>query len=105
MEPFAGTGEGGARRGNARARVAAEIFARYPDYRARIVYARGVVNGPSDGPSRSLLRAAVEQARDRFADRPIAQHPHIAAWRAVYASFGSKPSRYPCSAEALLRRA
>ena len=31
-------------------------------------------------------------------------HPHVAAWRAAYSSFGSKPSRYPSSVEALTAR-
>ena len=30
--------------------------------------------------------------------------PEIAAWRATMSAFGCKPSRYPCSAEALLKR-
>ena len=30
--------------------------------------------------------------------------PHIASWRAAFSSIGSKPSRYPSSAEALLSR-
>jgi len=88
-----------------RARVAAEIFARHPDYRAAILYARGVVNGPSDERSRALLATAEETARARFAARAPAEDPHLAAWRAAYAAFGAKPSRFLSSAEALIRRA
>ncbi len=87
------------------ARVAPEIFERHPDYRAAVVYARNVVNGPSDARSIAALRAAEETARARFAGGPPAQDPHVAAWRAAYAAFGSKPSKFQCSAEALLRRA
>lgn len=32
------------------------------------------------------------------------EHPHIAAWRNAYQSFGAKPKKYPCSIEALLSR-
>jgi DNA/RNA-binding domain of Phe-tRNA-synthetase-like protein len=32
------------------------------------------------------------------------EHPHIAAWRSVYQSFGAKPKKYTCSIEALLTR-
>lgn len=87
-----------------RARVTAEIFDRYPEYRARIAYVTRLVNGPSNDLSRRLLREAEDAARRRFDGQPVAAHPHIASWRRTYASFGSKPSRFRCSAEALLQR-
>jgi DNA/RNA-binding domain of Phe-tRNA-synthetase-like protein len=87
-----------------RARVAPEIFTRHPDYRAGIVYARNVVNGPSDERSLAMLRAAEEVARARFADRAPSEDPHLAAWRSAYAAFGAKPSKFLSSAEALLKR-
>ena len=88
-----------------RASVAPEIFQRHPDYRVNVVYADGLVNGPSGGHSLALLDAAELQARERFAGRAVGDLPHLAAWRAAYLSFGARPSRFPCSAEALLRRA
>jgi DNA/RNA-binding domain of Phe-tRNA-synthetase-like protein len=88
-----------------RARIATEIFDRHPDYRAHLVYAHDVVNGPSDERTVALLQAAVDRARQRFATVSVIQHPHIAAWRTAYSRFGSKPSRFHSSAEALLRRA
>jgi DNA/RNA-binding domain of Phe-tRNA-synthetase-like protein len=84
--------------------VAREIFAEYPDYAVSIVHASGVSNGPSDEWSLTLLRGAEAEARGRLAGARPAEHPHIAAWRHAYSRFGSKPSRYQCSAEALLRR-
>jgi DNA/RNA-binding domain of Phe-tRNA-synthetase-like protein len=69
-----------------------------------IVEARGISNGLSDEWSLGLLRTAEEEVRQKFAGMRPADHPHIAAWRQAYSSFGSKPSRYPCSAEALLKR-
>jgi DNA/RNA-binding domain of Phe-tRNA-synthetase-like protein len=86
-----------------RARVALKIRERCPGYRATVGYPNGVVNGPSDQASRELLGAAT--ARGLLADHPPARHPHVAAWPAAHSSFRSKPSRFPCSAEALLRRA
>ena len=85
--------------------VAPEVFARWPGYRAGIVVPRAVHNGPSDDHSRALLLAASQRYRDAHGDGPVADHEHIAAWRSAYGQFGSKPSRYRCSAEALLRRA
>jgi DNA/RNA-binding domain of Phe-tRNA-synthetase-like protein len=89
----------------ARVRIAPEIFENYPGYRAHIVYATGVGNGSSDEYSRYLLNKAADRARVYFAHLPILNHPHIDAWRRAYSKGGSKPSKYPCSAEALLRRA
>jgi DNA/RNA-binding domain of Phe-tRNA-synthetase-like protein len=84
--------------------VAREVFVEFPDYAVSIVHASGVSNGPSDEWSLGLLRDAEADAHQRLAGGRPAEHPHIAAWRQAYSRFGSKPSRYPCSAEALLKR-
>ncbi|HEV2579911.1 MAG TPA: phenylalanine--tRNA ligase beta subunit-related protein, partial [Ktedonobacteraceae bacterium] len=42
--------------------------------------------------------------RAAFADAKPATHPHIAAWRQAYESFGAKPKKILCSVEALLSR-
>lgn len=57
-------------------------------------------NGPSDTSSATLLaRASSEPAWATWAEE------HLEAWRDAYRSFGAKPKRTPCSAEALRRRA
>jgi DNA/RNA-binding domain of Phe-tRNA-synthetase-like protein len=84
--------------------VSGEIFDRFPDYLVNIVEVRGVSNGVSDDWSLEFLRTAKKEVRQKFAAMRPADHPHIAAWRHTYSRFGSKPSRYPCSAEALLKR-
>jgi DNA/RNA-binding domain of Phe-tRNA-synthetase-like protein len=68
----------------------------FPGYRAGVVLAEGVSNGPTDEAGEAALRAA--SARWTSLD-----HPHLAAWRAAFRAFGAK--RYVCSAEALLARA
>ena len=83
--------------------VSPEVAAAWPAYRAVVVFADGVPNGPSDPASEALLAAAERGARELGLDRP-AYDPRIAAWRTVFSEFGSKPSRYPCSAESLLAR-
>jgi DNA/RNA-binding domain of Phe-tRNA-synthetase-like protein len=85
-------------------RVDAAIFERYPSYRGLVVYAEGLRGGPSDEASTDALRRAHEAVHRSFGERQPAEHPHIAAWRAAYREFGSKPSRFRCSAEALIRR-
>jgi DNA/RNA-binding domain of Phe-tRNA-synthetase-like protein len=83
--------------------VSPEVAAAWPAYEAAVVIAAGVSNGPSDAVSEELLADAERIARDSGLER-AADDPRIAAWRAVFSQFGSKPSRYPCSAEALLAR-
>jgi DNA/RNA-binding domain of Phe-tRNA-synthetase-like protein len=78
------------------------VAAAFPGYRAGFVFAEGLANGPSDATSERAL-AAAEGAWHEL--ERAADHPHIAAWRAAFSAFGSKPSRYPSSAEALMSRA
>lgn len=87
-----------------RLRVDPRIFEAFPDYRVLLIYAHGLTNGPSDDWSTGLLRAAEGEARAAFGDAKPATHPHIAAWRETFSRFGAKPSKYPCSVEALLGR-
>jgi DNA/RNA-binding domain of Phe-tRNA-synthetase-like protein len=61
----------------------------FPGYRAGVVAASGLTNGPSVGVS--------------VACAPL-DHPHLVAWREAFRAFGAKPKRYQCSAEALIRR-
>jgi DNA/RNA-binding domain of Phe-tRNA-synthetase-like protein len=84
--------------------VTDEIRARFRDYRALVLVARGFRNGPSDASAAAMLRAAEERARERLGGRAPSELPEIAAWRTAMSAFGCKPSRYPCSAEALLKR-
>lgn len=75
-----------------------------PDYRAVVLVAEGLRPGPSDGTSERRLAAAEAQARARFGDGPLEEHPHLAAWREAFTAFGAKPRRTRPSVEALLRR-
>lgn len=87
-----------------RLQVSAEVSARHPGYAALVLYVDGLRNGPSDPAGATALHDAAEAARAALADGGAASDPHVRAWREAFASFGAKPSRYPCSAEALLKR-
>jgi DNA/RNA-binding domain of Phe-tRNA-synthetase-like protein len=87
-----------------RLRLDPAIPERFPGYTALIIYAPDLTNGPSDDASIAALRAAEQATRTTFGTDKPATHPHIAAWRQAYAAFGAKPSRFPCSVEALLDR-
>jgi DNA/RNA-binding domain of Phe-tRNA-synthetase-like protein len=88
---------------NVAVHISPEVAAAWPDYRALVVVAEGVRNGTSDAASEALLAEAERGARESGLER-AADDPRIAAWRAAFSRFGSKPSRYPCSAESLLAR-
>lgn len=88
----------------AQASIAPEVTALRPDYRALLVVAEGLRPGPSDQTSERLLAGAELVARERFADTPLEEHPHIAAWREAFRAAGMKPQRTRPSADALLRR-
>ena len=79
------------------------VHERFPDYVALVLVASGIANGPSDAGSEAQLAAAEDQLRASGL-QTAKEHPHIAAWRAAFSAFGSKPSRYPSSAEALMTR-
>jgi DNA/RNA-binding domain of Phe-tRNA-synthetase-like protein len=80
------------------------ILQRYPDYTLVVIYAEGIHNGPSNEASEAYLRDAENYQRKALTSDQLSLHPHIAAWRKTYSSFGLKPNKYPCSAEALLKR-
>jgi DNA/RNA-binding domain of Phe-tRNA-synthetase-like protein len=84
-------------------RVSPEILDSWPAYEAAVVIADGVRNCPPDKVSEQLLATAELAARESGLER-AADDPRIAAWRSAFSEFGSKPSRYPSSAESLLAR-
>jgi DNA/RNA-binding domain of Phe-tRNA-synthetase-like protein len=86
-----------------RLKVDARVLERFPDYTAIVLYASNLENGESDAESIAILRDAEAFARTQSSE-PASSHPHIQAWRNVFSAFGAKPSKFPCSAEALLKR-
>lgn len=80
------------------------IADRYPGYVALAIFAGGVDQAHGSGFAEEFLQASERSARQHFAGMAPAAHTHILAWRQAYSSFGAKPSKYPCSAEALLKR-
>lgn len=85
--------------------VSDEVRALAPGFTYVAVEAHGLVNGPSTEASSALLDDAARRLAARLDGRAPQEDPHMAAWRAVYSAFGSKPSRTRNSAEALARRA
>ena len=68
--------------------ISADVAKAFPGYRAGVVWADGLA-----GPPASTLPDVAPAPLD---------HPHLAAWRDAFRSFGAK--RHRCSAEALIAR-
>lgn len=86
------------------ARVADEVFALRPDYRALLIVITGVRGGPSDHTSDAALRRSEATIRTRLAGAPPESLPEITAWREAFVDFGVKPRVARSSVEALVRR-
>jgi DNA/RNA-binding domain of Phe-tRNA-synthetase-like protein len=82
-----------------------QLFSKYPGYVRGLVIVRRAVNieSPIDEVLRMLL-SAQKTIRQRTDLEPLSAHPHIAAWREAYRAFGAKPTEYPSSIEALVKR-
>lgn len=89
----------------AAAHVEPAVFRLRPDYRALLIAVDGLVPGPSDDASNTLLEQAEAAAKAALAEQKVEHLPHVAAWREAYQSFGAKPNRTRNSLEALVRRA
>ncbi|HET9015078.1 MAG TPA: phenylalanine--tRNA ligase beta subunit-related protein [Thermomicrobiaceae bacterium] len=84
---------------------ATDLLERVPELVAGAVWVDHLDNTAANPEIDDLLSAAEALTRERFPDTPsIARFPAIAAWRGVYSRLGVKPNRYPCAAEALVRR-
>jgi DNA/RNA-binding domain of Phe-tRNA-synthetase-like protein len=81
------------------------LFEKYPGYRRGVIVARRIINieSPIDEVAR-MLRSAEKTIRSRTDLDPLAQHLNIASWRAAYRAFGARPTDYPSSIEAIVKR-
>ena len=71
------------------------VFELRPDYRAMLLVVDGL----------EPVAGLQTDGGDGDAGSPVAELPHIAAWREAYRAFGAKPQRTRNSLEALTRRA
>ena len=77
----------------------------FPAARIGVVTAHGLDNtAGAEAAAALLLREATARAA-ALEGAEIATHSAVAAWRAAYARFGAKPSKYRSSIESLLRAA
>jgi len=85
--------------------IAPEVFQMYPGYVRGVVVVAGLANGSAENPEiAALLRDAETEVNADDSLANVAEHPRIASWRAAYARFGVRPSKFFSSIEALVRR-
>ncbi|MFB0535765.1 MAG: B3/4 domain-containing protein, partial [Anaerolineae bacterium] len=84
--------------------VDSDVYSVYPELYTGIAVLSGVSNSASSPEVTALLAGAEAHLRAEWGGRPASEHPHVAAWRAAYSTFGVKPSKYRSAVEALTRR-
>ncbi len=77
----------------------------FPEATVAIVVVRGIDNTIDDPEIWPMLEIEIERAAASANEGEISQHPAVAPWRAAFAQFGVKPSKYRSSIEAMLRSA
>jgi DNA/RNA-binding domain of Phe-tRNA-synthetase-like protein len=82
-----------------------QLFQTYPGYVRGLVIVQRAINieSPIDEIDR-MLKGAQKAIRQRADLETVSAHPNIAAWREAYRAFGAKPTEYPSSIEALVKR-
>ena len=83
--------------------ISPEVVERYPSYRLTLIAGMSILGKESEKNIGNLLEQQEEHIRSTVEISSLPQHPHIASWREVYASFGAKPSKYRCAVESLTR--
>ncbi len=81
-----------------------DILARYPNVVGGVIVAHGVQNGASSPALLDLYQAEQKATLERIGDTPLSQIESLAAWRAVFRSFGVDPTQIRSACEALMRR-
>jgi DNA/RNA-binding domain of Phe-tRNA-synthetase-like protein len=77
----------------------------FPAARIGVVTAHGLDNTVATESAAALLERETTARATALVGTEMATHPAVAPWRAAYARFGAKPSKYRSSIESLLRSA
>ena len=80
------------------------IIKEYPEVHIGVLTGYDMDNKRQIKELYGLQKQAIKEAQEQIGDNPPTKHPHIASWRALYRSFGTKAGDYRPSAEALIRR-
>lgn len=80
------------------------VFERFPDYVVGCVIARDVDLSGRSQVILDLLSDAEARARITYASGDVKEYPEIAVWRSAFSTAGWSASKYPASAEAIIKR-
>ena len=80
------------------------VTLQYPNVHIGVLVGRNMDNKGQIPELYNLQKEAIKNAQEQIGDQPPTKHPHIASWRELYRSFGTKAGDYRPSAEALIRR-
>ena len=80
-------------------RLESDILELYPAATIAIAVVRGIDNTVDDPEIWPMLEVEIDRAAASLGDGEISQHPAVAPWRAAFAQFGVKPSKYRSSIE------
>ncbi len=85
-------------------RYDSSILTCYPMIVGGVIIAQGLTNGSTPKDLQAAFIDEQQATLQRIGATPLSQIPSLAAWRAVFRSFGVDPTQYRSAAEALLRR-
>lgn len=80
------------------------LLERYPQLVAGVIVVQDLSNPSTPPELDALLRLEEKRIAETYTTEVLSSLPSIAAWRAAYSAFGTKPSKYRSSVEGLLRR-
>lgn len=88
-----------------RFRIEPDFLSLFPDATIALAVVRGIDNQVDDPEIWPMLGIEIERAAADVDGQEISQLPSVAPWRAAFAAFGVKPSKYRSSIESMLRSA
>jgi DNA/RNA-binding domain of Phe-tRNA-synthetase-like protein len=86
-------------------RLEPDFLELFPDATIAIAVVHDIDNRIEDPEIWPMLESEIGHAAASLGDGEISQHPAVAPWRAAFARFGVKPSKYRSSIESMLRSA
>lgn len=86
-------------------RLAPDFLELFPEATIGIAVVRGIDNRVDDPEIWPMLETEIDRAVAALEGQEISQYPAVVPWRAAFAKFGVKPSKYRSSIESMLRSA
>lgn len=85
-------------------KIETPVLVKFPNIHIGVVVIEGIDNSGDHQDIDKLLEGVENFIKMDFVPEKLAKHDLISPWRTAYSEFGSKPSRFHSSVEALTRR-